>query len=137
MNQKGVCHRDIKPDNILINPNDFSDLKLIDFNTATKFQTRVKKQAYPYKIDMTTVTGTLQYKAPELFQGGSYDESIDMWAIGIITYELLCGYLPFFSEYQSDTIDLITECDTTKIFSCESDEVLNQIKIQKKYRLLA
>ena len=48
---------------------------------------------------MWTKTGTLHYKAPELFEGGGYDESVDMWAIGIIAYELLSGSVPFSSEF--------------------------------------
>lgn len=114
MHSKGVCHRDIKPDNILVNEKDYSDIKLIDFNTCTQFLKRTKKKLF--KIDMTTVTGTLLYKAPELFQGGSYDQSIDMWAVGVITYELLSGQLPFFSEYYTDTIDIIIKCNTKLIF---------------------
>lgn len=43
---------------------------------------------------MWTATGSLFYKAPEMFQG-SYDEKIDVWACGIIAFELLHGFLPF------------------------------------------
>jgi calcium-dependent protein kinase len=56
---------------------------------------------------MWTRTGTLYYKAPEMFDGAGYTESVDMWALGVITYEILSGCLPFNSEYMYDTIELI------------------------------
>ena len=57
MHSKGVCHRDIKPDNIMINE-ETKKIKLIDFGIAKKMI--VRKQ----KIDMLTITGTLFYRAP-------------------------------------------------------------------------
>lgn len=65
MHSKGVCHRDIKPDNIMINEQT-QTIKLIDFGIAKKMI--VRKQ----KIDMLTITGTLFYRAPEMFLGGGY-----------------------------------------------------------------
>ena len=52
------------------------------------------------KLSMWTNTGTLYYKAPEMFSG-MYDEKIDLWAIGVIAFELIAGYLPFQSNYQN------------------------------------
>ena len=57
MHSKGVCHRDIKPDNIMMNE-ETKKIKLIDFGIAKKMI--VRKQ----KIDMLTITGTLFYRAP-------------------------------------------------------------------------
>lgn len=66
MHDKNVCHRDIKPDNILYDQKN-KQIKVTDFgeSKATK-EGRLVKQ-------MMTCTGTLQYKAPELFEGGVYD----------------------------------------------------------------
>ena len=44
---------------------------------------------------MLTCTGTLFYKAPEMFKGGFYDEAIDEWAVGVSLYKLVCGKTPF------------------------------------------
>lgn len=52
---------------------------------------------------MWTNTGTLHYRAPESF-GGEYSESIDIWAVGVIAYELLVGKLPFACQYVRETI---------------------------------
>ena len=59
---------------------------------------------------MMTCTGTLQYKAPELFRGGGYDELIDEWAVGVTIYELMTGRKPFDSEYKATIIDNIENC---------------------------
>ncbi len=66
MHSKGVCHRDIKPDNIMINEEE-KKIKIIDFGISKKMI--VRKQ----KIDMLTITGTLFYRAPEMFIGGGYN----------------------------------------------------------------
>ncbi len=44
---------------------------------------------------MLTITGTLYYRAPEMFTGGGYDEKVDVWSIGIIIYKLIAGITPF------------------------------------------
>jgi calcium/calmodulin-dependent protein kinase I len=53
---------------------------------------------------MLTLTGTPYYRAPEMFEGGGYDELVDIWALGITIYKLMAGITPFESEYHSDTI---------------------------------
>jgi calcium-dependent protein kinase len=102
LHKLGVCHRDIKPQNILYSLMDSPPLKLIDFEIS-------KLNKNP-KIEMWTVTGSLFYKAPEMF-AGSYSNKIDIWAVGIVAYELLHGHPPFMKEYVDDTIDDI--CNTS------------------------
>ncbi|CAD8077263.1 unnamed protein product [Paramecium sonneborni] len=104
IHQRGVCHRDLKPDNILIG--DSFTIKLIDFGVSKRFLVKGKVTK---KIDMWTRTGSLFYQAPEIFMGGGYDEKIDIWSAGIILYQLLFGSLPFQSETILDTIDMITD----------------------------
>ena len=59
---------------------------------------------------MYTKTGTLLYMAPEMFSLSNYDESVDMWAIGVLTYKLLSGSYPFYHEYVGETQDRIMNC---------------------------
>jgi serine/threonine protein kinase len=75
-------------------------MKLIDFEISKMKKHRMRR------IEMWTHTGTLQYKAPEMLEG-NYNELIDIWAVGVMTYEILTGHLPFFSEYLSDTTNKI------------------------------
>lgn len=82
-----VVHRDLKPENIIVEDNrDYLTLKLIDFDSATYFE--VSKRVHG-------AYGTTFYMAPEVIEG-SYDESCDIWSVGVILYVLLSGRPPFF-----------------------------------------
>ncbi len=86
---QNICHRDIKPENILYDEVN-NKIKLIDFGISKKIIDRGAKR------DMLTITGTLYYRAPEMFLGGGYDEKVDMWAAGITLYQLINeGKTPF------------------------------------------
>ena len=100
MHSKGIVHRDLKPENILV---DFTHrrIKLIDFGSSRCLYRRKQKS------DILTITGTLVYRAPEMFLGGGYSEKVDMWAVGVTLYELVVGKIPFDSEYHSETIHSI------------------------------
>lgn len=69
---------------------------------------------------MWTVTGTLYYKAPEMFSG-SYNNKVDIWAIGIVVFELLHGYPPFTKEYVEDTIEEIRSTPITAVIREDLD----------------
>eukprot|EP01134_Creolimax_fragrantissima_P001653 CFRG1653T1 len=87
---EGIAHRDIKPANILLSLSaDFEVLavKVADFGFAKR-----KTQENQWK----TQIGTPAYTAPEIRQGGNeYDLKVDMWALGVMLYEMLCGTQPF------------------------------------------
>jgi len=91
--QHGLCHRDIKLDNMLYeDEREDAELKLIDFGFASSVQ--------PGREAMTDQLGTPSYMAPELWseRGRSYDSSVDMWALGAVAYMLLSGTRPFHHE---------------------------------------
>ena len=81
----GVVHRDIKTSNILINSD--GRIKISDFGIA-------RTEASPL-TQAGNVMGTLHYMAPEQFMGGQIDARADLYAIGVIAYELLTGRRPF------------------------------------------
>ncbi len=58
---------------------------------------------------MWTRTGNVVYCAPEIFEGGGYNEKVDCWAIGVIMCQILSGCLPFSDDSISGTIELIRE----------------------------
>ncbi len=77
-------------------------MKLIDFGISKKFSD--KKNQF---TEMWTSTGTLHYMAPCMLSGSAYNQKIDMWALGVLTYKLFYGRFPFDSEYKSDIIEQI------------------------------
>lgn len=101
MQERNVIHRDIKPENILIMDIERMHVKLCDFGWST------------HTIDERRMTfcGTVDYVAPELIYQEPYDEKIDDWAVGILTYELLTGSAPFTGQNEKDTYSNITNLD--------------------------
>ncbi|XP_026016153.1 serine/threonine-protein kinase DCLK2-like isoform X1 [Astatotilapia calliptera] len=89
LHQMNIVHRDIKPENLLVceYPDGTKSLKLGDFGLATV----VEGPLY-------TVCGTPTYVAPEIIAETGYGLKVDIWAAGVITYILLCGFPPFRSE---------------------------------------
>ncbi|MGC4234198.1 MAG: serine/threonine-protein kinase [Niabella sp.] len=85
--KKGIIHRDIKPSNIIINED--GEIKIMDFGIA-RINNNVKRLTSHGKT-----LGTLEYMAPEQIQGKEGDERSDIYAVGSIFYELLCGHPPF------------------------------------------
>lgn len=85
-----VIHRDLKPSNFLITHNGF--VMLADFGLA-------KELSEPDMLLSTgsqpTVVGTLAYISPEQFKEGICGTYVDFWALGLILYEMLCGYSAF------------------------------------------
>ena len=65
MHEKGICHRDIKPENIMVDVVN-KTIKILDFGSCQNMFRRRRK------TDMLTITGTLFYRAPEMFRGSSY-----------------------------------------------------------------
>lgn len=91
IHSKDVAHRDLKLENLMFvssNKKDFQ-LKLIDFGFAQRFDR---------KKGMTLVLGSPLYMAPELVRRLNYDDKVDIWALGCVTYLLLSGLTPFQSR---------------------------------------
>ena len=91
----GIVHRDIKPENIMIERKELNGLlrvKLIDFGVAKIFSLNVNHK---------TIAGSSIYMAPEVLRA-NYNESCDLWSIGVILYILLIGQPPFFGKNENE-----------------------------------
>ena len=84
----GVVHRDLKPENIMVDAQD--NIKLIDFGIASDSAARRLTYA-----NITAALGTPDYIAPEQVKGKRGDARTDIFAMGVILYEMLTGKLPF------------------------------------------
>jgi serine/threonine-protein kinase len=87
----GIVHLDVKPFNIMLGPHD--EITLIDFGIAIHYQ---EEQISSDAGDV--VVGTPQYLAPEQAQGTPLSPATDVYALGVVLYEMLLGRRPFLSE---------------------------------------
>lgn len=96
IHQQGYIYRDLKPENILISEN--GHIKLADMGFCNELKEGDKKY---------TTCGTTDYMAPEILLCQGYDRSADLWAFGILIFEMLAGYAPF---ERDDERDMISAC---------------------------
>src|SRR5262245_29477527 len=89
--RQGIVHRDVKPENLMVTRDGV--VKVADFGLA-------RALADAQITEAGTVTGTVQYLAPEQLQGEPADPRTDLYALGIVAFELLTGRLPFAGETQ-------------------------------------
>ncbi|PWY99357.1 putative calmodulin-dependent protein kinase type 1 [Testicularia cyperi] len=105
LHNQGIVHRDLKPENLLFrDKTEQSDLLIADFGLS-----RVVDDE---KITvLSTTCGTPGYMAPEIFKKTGHGKPVDMWAIGVITYFLLCGYTPFDRDTTMEEMQAIINAD--------------------------
>ncbi len=104
----GVIHRDIKPENIMIRPDGY--VKVLDFGIAKldriseAHQDRRTQMATIVLTEPGVIMGSPAYMSPEQARGVEVDTRTDIWSLGVVLYEMLCGWTPF---QGSTNIDLI------------------------------
>lgn len=96
---KHVIHRDLKPENILVGLN--GELKIADFGWSV----------HAPRNRRTTLCGTLDYLAPEMVERKPHNHTVDLWALGILTYEFLVGTPPFETNSRQGTYKKISSVD--------------------------
>ena len=94
MHSFGVVHRDLKPENVLMTSTDEdSDIRILDFGLS-KILGPYEKCDEPY--------GTLTYCAPEIIVDEPYSKPVDLWSLGVMTYLMVSGKLPFNAEDENE-----------------------------------
>jgi Tol biopolymer transport system component/predicted Ser/Thr protein kinase len=122
--RKGVTHRDLKPGNIMLTK---AGTKLLDFGLA-----KLKQEAAPANAQLTelptakdpltaqgTILGTMQYMAPEQVEGKEVDARTDIFAFGVVVYEMATGKKCFEGKSQASLIAKILEIDPPPISSLQ------------------
>jgi serine/threonine protein kinase len=89
LHSKNVLYRDLKPENMLIDAEGY--IKVVDMGFAKVVTTRTY-----------TLCGTPEYLAPEIVLGKGHHKGVDYWAVGILIFEMLCGYSPFADHRNND-----------------------------------
>src|SRR5262249_55761674 len=112
--RQGIVHRDLKPGNVMLTK---SGVKLLDFGLAKAIASPAGQAAgvsgltaLPTKADLTqegTIVGTIQYMAPEQLEGKDADARTDLFALGMVLYEMATGKKAFSGSSQASLISAI------------------------------
>ncbi|XP_064628533.1 serine/threonine-protein kinase 33-like isoform X2 [Lineus longissimus] len=143
LHKNDIVHRDLKLENILLsqNPNDPHDklhIKVTDFGLS------VVKDGVGHENMMQAFCGTPIYMSPEIIDNKTYSQQCDVWAMGVITYLLLCGNPPFRSREEEKLYEMIKKGDvdfSAPVFDKITEEAKNLIcgmlKVDPAHRLTA
>ncbi|XP_061081584.1 striated muscle preferentially expressed protein kinase-like isoform X2 [Conger conger] len=109
LHNRRILHLDIKPENIIVTP--MNSVKIIDFGSAQNFNPLFLKH-YSHRM------GTLEYMSPEMLKGDVVGPPADMWSIGVLTFIMLSGRLPFMEKdtQETEVKILAARFDLSKIY---------------------
>jgi len=107
LHSQGVVHRDLKPENLLCaevgkEKETRIHIYVADFGLSRVFQDREQ---------LNTYCGSPEYVAPEVLACVPYEKAVDLWSVGVITYILLTGFLPFYDKNHSVLFEKIQNVD--------------------------
>lgn len=113
----GIVHRDLKPANIMLLPND--DIRILDFGLAKAHDQNVS--------DSGAILGTTSYMAPEQIRGDGADARADLWALGVVLYQMMTGRKPFVGEKEIAIAHAILHDDVAP-FPGDADDAPKPLK---------
>ena len=118
--EAGIVHRDIKPENIMLRRDGY--IKVLDFGIAKLAESETRWEAAPgeeatslLETQVGTIVGTARYLSPEQARGEAADARTDLWALGVVLYEMLAGRAPFAGGSVREVIVAITAAEPPSI----------------------
>ncbi|GBG33610.1 cGMP-dependent protein kinase 1 [Hondaea fermentalgiana] len=96
LHSKNIVYRDLKPENLMLDNGGY--IKVVDFGLAKVVQDRT-----------WTLCGTPDYLAPEIILSKGHDKAVDYWALGVLTFELTAGVVPFYADDPLDVYQLVLD----------------------------
>lgn len=102
MHERNIVHLDLKPENILCVSMDSNDIKLVDFGLARHLDS---------EEDVKSSFGTPDFVAPEVIRMKPVSTASDLWSLGVVTYVLLSGLMPFSGDDDHQTLVKVAKAD--------------------------
>ena len=106
--RRGIVHRDLKGSNVVVTPD--GNVKVLDFGLARRLSPGDVGAAAAV-LTNASVAGTLTHIAPEVLRGGPIDARMDIWAVGVVLYEMASGRVPFAGDTPFATASAILETE--------------------------
>ncbi len=121
---RGIIHRDLKASNVVLTPD--RQVKVLDFGLSRRVGPDSAAGSPASILSDASVAGTLTHIAPEVLRGQPVDAGVDLWALGVMLYEMACGVVPFRGATPFETASAILH-DTPRPLPSSTPPVLRHV----------
>jgi hypothetical protein len=125
-----IIHRDLKPSNLIISES--GEVKMLDFGLAKALATSGLSSTGDFSLESLTrtgtVLGTVDYMSPEQIRAGEVDHRSDLFAVGVLIYQMTTGHVPFHGKSYGDTIRRILDEPPNRITRVNDDPSLGNLE---------